>query len=399
MAVVSPGRTAGVLFVASLVPRLLAVWVASSDPALAERVLAADSRHVYLPIAANVAAGHGFMVLADPSAALTIPPVYPLWLASLEILAGPPAPAVVGVLQALLRSLAAVALFGLASRWLPPRGAACAALLYAFDPWEAFWTPYLLKESVAVPLLLVALDAWFVARAAATTRAAAAAGLAMAFASLAWFGSALLGAASLWSLLAAGRPARARAAAYAGGALAVGVVWVALVVSAVPDSTWRRVPDSVIFKFGGRPFSPAAPTRGYPPEKLPQTVIGDIKEFGNPGTGERLARLLGRVPGNLGRSVVNLWRPVHAGSAPHTLLLFGLPFVAFMALAVTGLVLARREGTDLGGLPTLALAMTVVLLLLSGGVRQRQYLTPLLAVPAGLALARLADLRSARRVV
>lgn len=394
------GRAVVALFAASLLPRVLAVWVASGDPVLAERVVATDSRDVYLPLASNVAAGHGFLVLADSSAPLTIPPVYPLWLASLEVLVGPPAPALVGLLQAVLRSLAVVALFGLAGRWLPPRAALCAALLYALDPWEAFWTPYVLKESVAVPLLLVALDAWFVARdRPSSLRTHAAAGAAMAVAALAWFGSAVLAAWSLRSLLAAGRPGWPRAAAYAGSALSLGLVWVALIVSAMPETARDWVPKQLIFKFGGRSFSPTAPTTGYPPDKLPREVIRDLRQLGRPGTGARLARLLARVPGNLGRSAVNLWRPVHAGSSLHTVLLFGVPFVAFMALAVAGLVLARREGTDLGGLPALVAAITVVLLLLSGGVRQRQYLTPLLAVPAGLALARLADLRAARRVV
>ncbi|MCL4821997.1 MAG: glycosyltransferase family 39 protein [Vicinamibacteria bacterium] len=384
-------RVALGLFLLALLPRAGAAIYASRDPVLAERVVATDSRKVYLPLAANVSADLGFVVAIDPTAPLTIPPVYPLWLAALHALFGPPAPLAIGLLQALLRALAVVALHRLAARWLPPPAALAAAVLYALDPWEAFWTPYILKESVAVPLLIVALAAWYDALAARTARAAAGAGAAMAVATLAWFGAALLLPWSLRRLWTLG--ARRVTAAYLGAALLVGFGWSAIAIPAVPPQAWPHVWEKVVLKFAGRPFNPAAPTSGYPPEKVDRRVASDLRGLGQSETKERVQRLAEPLLENVGRSVINLWRPVHAGSSTPTFALLGVPYLALLGLAVAGLVLARRERLDLGRLPSLLLLLAVMLSLMSGGIRQRQYLAPLLALPAGLALVRLAALR------
>jgi 4-amino-4-deoxy-L-arabinose transferase-like glycosyltransferase len=384
----TPPRLAAALFVLALLPRAGAVIFASRAPVLSERVVAADSRKVYLPLAANVNAGLGFILVVDPTAPLTIPPVYPLWLASLHSLFGPPGPLAVGLLQALLRALAVVALHRLASRFLPPPAALAAAIAYALDPWEAFWTPYVLKESVAVPLLIVALAAWYDALAARSARAAAAAGAAMAVATLAWFGAALLAAWSLRRLWTHG--SRRLTAAYLGAALLVGLGWAWIAIPAVPPQVWPQVWERVVLKFAGRPFDPAAPTAGYPPEKADYRVAADLRNLGQGDTKERVQRLVDPVPENVGRATVNLWRPVHAGSSRLTFVLFGIPYLALLGLALAGLVLARRERRDLGRLPSLLLLLVVALSLMSGGIRQRQYLAPLLALPAGLTLVRLA---------
>ena len=57
-------------------------------------------------------------------------------------------------------------------------GIFAAAGLYALDPWEAYWTPFVLKESVAVPLMLVAVGASLRAREARTPASALVAGVA-----------------------------------------------------------------------------------------------------------------------------------------------------------------------------------------------------------------------------
>lgn len=386
-------RVALGLFLLALLPRAAMVVYVSQDPVLARRVLATDSKMVYLPIAANVDGDAGFVLARDFSAPLTIPPVYPLWLAAIFGLIGLPQGWVMvfGLLQALLRALAVVALHRLAARWLPPPAALAAAVLYALDPWEAFWTPYILKESVAVPLLIVALAAWYDALAARTARAAAGAGAAMAVATLAWFGAALLLPWSLRRLWTLG--SRRATAAYLGAALLVGLGWAAIAIPAVPPQVWPHVWEKVVLKFAGRPFNPAAPTSGYPPEKVDRRVESDLRGLGQGDTRQRVQRLAEPVPDNVGRSVINLWRPVHAGSSPLTFALFGVPYLVFLGLALAGLVLARRERLDLGRLPSLLLLLVVLLSLMSGGIRQRQYLAPLLALPAGLALVRLAALR------
>ncbi|MCM2256898.1 MAG: hypothetical protein NDJ94_14670 [Vicinamibacteria bacterium] len=395
---------AALLFALAMLPRVVAVLYVDADPVLSERVLAPDSRSMYLPMAANVVSGVGYHVQVDPTAPLTIPPAYPAWLATLsQVLGREPSPLLIGLLNAVLRAFGVVILLLLAEGIVPRPAAVAAALLYALDPWEAFWTPYVLKESVAVPLLLLAVRAARAAHQAPRPATAATAGFVAATATLAWFGN---GVVALWALAGLTRATRARAMtprgpvlAFVAAAAAVFLPWCAHVAVAVPQESWRHVPDRVLLRFAGRPFVPEARTSGYPPDTDPKVFRPTRTSKRGQPPNPPPSTLLGRLPRNLAAAFVNLWRPAHAGSAPTTLLLFGLPYVVFMGFSLAGLLLAWRERLGLGGLPSLLVAMTVVLLLVTGGVRQRQYLTPLLAVPAGLALARLADLRAVRRVV
>ncbi len=134
------------------------VWAAGRFPP-------ADDGHFYHVIATRIAEGHGYTWLwpdGSVTYAAHYPVGYPALVGGLYALFGEH-PVVAMAFNALLGSLAVLAIHQVAASVAARRGAVLAALLVALHPALVFYTPALMTEGVVAALIAVA--AWLVVRA------------------------------------------------------------------------------------------------------------------------------------------------------------------------------------------------------------------------------------------
>jgi hypothetical protein len=377
--------------------------------------LAADTRTVYRPMALGLLGGDGYRLAGDARDATRIPPLTPMFLAVLYLFLGTDPPGLaLGVVGAVLRAATTTLVYLLGRRLLGHEAAVVAALLHAVDPWEAVWAAVLLKDSLALLLFVAATLTLQAALDRPSWKRALGAGgmLGMAclarYAALGFVAVALL-ACLLWVCRGRLEPragARVAAGLGAGLLLALGP-WLAhnrIVLGEIAIST----------HFAGRSFyvgnAPGAEATGsgYAGDALPDPALiravarsgGTVRE-GEWRLFQGALRPLGERPGRvidlLRAKLVNMWRPTYRGASSRNLVLLGVPYVAFMALALAGLALClpRRVGLVVPyGAVAYHLAAALVFY---SEIRQRQFLMPFLALFAGCCLLHLARRDSRER--
>lgn len=367
-----------------------------------------DTAGAYLPVARSLAAGHGYQT--GPGAFnTTIPPLLPCWLALLMQATGPDLPVwLPGIFNAVFRAAGVVLVYLLGQRYFGHRVGLLGALVYLCDPWEAFWAGLVMKEPLAVPLFL--LTVWLLSRLddRRSVGLACAAGATAGLATLARFPCAGLLPAAFLVLMRPGSLPAGRRLASAGRALGLFACLAAAMLAVLSPwlvRNWMLVGQPILSEhFAGqymytgngpgiqmeqdgyympKGIGEQAPGEAYakPPWAKEAHLFSWTLEYLVTHPGEALKRLLSKV--------VNMWRPTFAGSSPRNLVLLAVPYCLEMALALAGLVIAgwRRLACPAVWIP---LAFFVcVHLAFWGEIRNRQYLTPLLFVFAGLALDRL----------
>jgi len=396
-------ETLAVVWAACFVVRLAGVFlVQGSMPGL---VVPPDASTFYLPIARSLAAGSGFQVDGSHLEASHIAPLFPLWLSGLMRAGGPEVPLwLVGVGSAGLRAGGCVFLYLLARRYFGPRSAAAAAVLYVIDPWESLWVGMVLKESLAVPLLLGAV--WLLVRMTDSRSAASAAlaGAAIGLAALARFPNGALWIAAVLLALFAGRGRRR--------ALSLGAcVSLAMVATLSPwlARNWAVTGQPVLSThFVGRKlYTSNGPgiqpvTDGYyDPEGIDPALIPRAgEEKGRTVQQEgQLARLTlshlaahpEELPARIAAKVVNMWQPTFREHSTRNTLLLGIPYCVLMLISLAGIFVAARRRLPCVGLAVPLAVFFCVHLLFWGEIRNRQYLMPLLYAFGGLAIATALD--------
>ena len=377
------------IFVIALCVRVLAVAVAHQSPSFAAGLVQPDVRETYRPMALAIL--ENFNPYHGTDRGIFVPPLFPAWLALCYALLGIETPIwAFGLINSVLRAGSVSLVFLLSQRLVGRRAALAAATLMMLDPWEWFWTPYLMKESLSVFLMLVAVVALH--RALTGKRDLGTpilASLLVVLAGLAFYGTLIL------LLLAP----RLRLAQRKAGALRWTLRWAAaplVIFLAVAQSQNWTVPRSAkaiswIIESPLTSLVSSTDTRGYSPGN--DTHLRDPP----PNLTEEAADAL-RVWSAMGRGfvrrVMNLLRPAMSGARPTTFLLLGVPYLVLLVFAIVGF---RQEPKRLLFCSGGAALITLLLLLNNSGVRQRQYVMPWLYPAAGLIAERVAAKWGKRR--
>ena len=358
-------------------------------------VVAADTT-TYMSVARNLVAGNGFMLGTSALEGARIPPVFPIWLATLIRISGDPVPLwLIGIGNALFRAIACVALFAVTSRYFGRSAAVGAAVVYLIDPWESLWVGYVLKESIGIAFLL--LSVWLLTRALdrQTIAGFVAAGALIGLATLTRWANGALWLAALILLL--GRAHRWRN-------VAVLSVTMLAVLSPWLVRNWRVTGQPVLSPHfvGQKLYTSNDPdveevTDGYyAPRGVDERVInGSPAQQRRPfdrdlAMGKLTIRHLrddpGAIPRRLWAKIVNMWRPTFRVHSRANLILLAIPYCVLMLLSLAGIamVIVRRIPC-----PVLCVTLGVLLLihlLFRGEIRNRQYLTPLFYAFAGVTI-------------
>jgi hypothetical protein len=418
----SPRTIMLLLFVCSLLVKGAGVVYMNTNPNLSWNLVAPDTRGVYRPIAVNVAEGRGYQWGGSAAKATRVAPLFPLYLAGVYRLFGTDAPAwLFGLLHAVMRACVTVFVFLLASRAFGRGAGVAAAVIHAFDPWEAFWTPFVLKESLAVLVSVAAVVVFVRAVDRPTWWRAAGAGVLLGLAGLTRYAS--LGLVPWLLVLVVGfgirRTRRRHALAVFSGLLIATCLTLAPWVYRNYEVYGRAL---VYTQFANYFFI----SNGPGAERAPETSgysgasTGDRKQLRSlmlrkrvgsyterdlmavAGTGRYLLTHPGVAVRLVAARFINLWRPTFAGASMGNILALGVPYGLMMVAALAGLVrcVRRRREPDAepgswsprSGRIVLCwiLAFYVILhVLFWSEIRYRQYATPYLAAFAGYAIAAL----------
>src|SRR5262245_1352389 len=398
------------LFALSLTVKL--AGVAYMNRNLGWNLVAPDARDSYVPLAKDLAQGKGYQLEGNHPAATKLAPGYPVFLAAVYRIGGFDVPTwVFGVLNAVMRAATTLLVFALAARAFGERAGAVAALIHAVDPWEAFWTAFVLKESLAVLLAIAAIYLSVRSLEQPTWVRGTFAGAAIGLASLTRF--ATLGLFfMLLALLAVGATRGSipgRSALRLAAAATVGVVlalspWLARSMSLFGGPFLYTQAGSYFFVSNGPGAERAPDTQGYS-----GLSTGDLKNA--PAVHRRkrpyaareaeLARLtfthVATHPLVFARlvaaRVVKLWRPTFAGSSWSNLIVLGLPYCVMLAAAIAGLAMGIRHPPSPAQEVLYWTVGFYVLLhaMFWSEIRYRQYVTPLLSAFAGYAAVALYD--------
>jgi hypothetical protein len=369
------------VFIIALALRAVWVLIANQMPSLSIRFVPEDVGETYRPMA--LAALGSFDPYLGTDRGLFVPPLFPIWLAFCYVVLGVDAPSwALGLMNAMLRAGSVAFVFVIAQRLCGRRAALGAATLMILDPWESFWTPFVLKETLAVFLMLLAVMALQRAlKPGANLKAPIIASLLMLLGGLASYGTLILLFLSPRLRFAQGRP----------GALLWTFRWIAgplLLFVGVAESQQFMLPRSVralSWLVEGPITSLVSPTEtsGYSPGDDTRFVDPQVNLLQESAGSPRVWSAMGR---GFVRRIVNLSRPVMSGSKVTTFIVLGVPYLALLALSIGGFARSpKRLFFCSGG----AAVITLVLLLNNSGVRQRQYVMPWLYPAAGLSVTRL----------
>jgi hypothetical protein len=407
----SPGPAAGwpigSLFLVAFLVRMAGVGL---DLAFVPGYLeAADTSGAYYPIAGSLTAGDGYRLNGSAEDASRIAPVLPLWLAALMAVAGADPPLwVVGTFNAAFRAGGVVCLYLVARRYFGHPAARWATVLYVIDPWETFWVGFVLKESLAVPLVL--LSVWLLARLHHQPSAgrAWAAGLTIGLATLTRFPDLVLWPVAGYLLLRVARPfapERWGRLRRAGGLFLHLTLATLLVLSPWLVRNWAVVGQPVLSPhFAGRKFytsyGPGIEMERdgyYAPRGIDHTMLAEADREQAPWEreGSLFRRTLGHIASNpgelaerLGARVVNTWRPTFAGASARNWVVLGIPYCFLLAVSLIGIVRVVWRRIPCPALAATTVALVGMHLVFWGEIRNRQYVMPLLYAFGGVALAR-----------
>jgi len=387
----------------SLVVKL--AGVAYMQRYLAWNLVAPDTRDQYRPLAVSLVEGRGYQFHGDHADATRIAPGFPVFLAAIYGVAGPDAPTwLIGAINAVLRTLTTIVVFALASRAFGGWAAWWAAVVHALDPWEAFWTAFVLKESLAVLLSVFAMLAVASALESPTFIRGIAAGVAIAVAALTRYAS--LGLAGAAIALVVWR----RHALRSGGAVRLAVTLAAgLVIGLAPwlvrnAGVYGR---PMLYLHSGYAFyvsngpgtERVRDTSGYAGSSaIDASASADVARR-HPGPVERDAAYLAAATAHAashpletaltaGARLANMWRPTFAGASAINVLVLGGSHVVLLIAAVVGWRVDWKHGGDAPARAVVYAAVGFYLLLhllFWSEIRYRQYVTPFLAMFAGVA--------------
>ncbi len=363
-------------------------------------IFAADST-VYDALARSLLAGSGYQV-PDRAHIESIAPLFPVYLAGIYLVAGASVLAV-GLANALIGSLTAVAVLLMGRKCLSPRSGLYGGLIMAAYPIQIFNTAYVLKDTLAIGLFAWTVYALLRAVAGGGWRWSLVSGillaldtltrylmrgyLALALAVLAWYAWR-----NRW---------RWRRLALLSGTMLAGVAlvlspWVARATALGHSSqvTFEGIASSF---YAGNGPGLQGETWGYYEAKGLDVSDPLLNQPVDPPRRQverrywQLAwQFISNRPlafvGGLGAKIVNMWRPTWANSSPANVVVFGGSYVVMMALAVAGMWAGRRQGRWQAVLYSGALFIFLVHLVYYGMVRYRQFAEPFLITFAGLGL-------------
>lgn len=406
----------GALFALSFALKVAAVAYFNAD--LAGRLTTPDTRDVYRPIAEGLSVGRGYQLHGDHRDATRVPPVFPLYLAAIYRVFGHDAPDwIPAVLNGFWRAATTVMVYLLGVRFFGVATGRFAGLFHACDPWEAFWSALLVKESVAVFLLVAAISGAVSAADRPSYTRGLLAGALLALASLVRYMTLGLFPCLLVLLVCGwrrGRPLRPQSArlvtAFTLGFLFVLAPWF-----------WRnyRIFGEVVVSthFAGRYLfvgngawvvsSTDGFTRANPTTAEGEFIRGVEQNVPRPAEADRvflekalqnLASHPGAIVSLLRAKLVNMWRPTFVEASLRNRLVLGLSYCFVLAFAVGGMVLSLRERERLGMLYVPLAFFFVSHLVFMAEIRHRQYLSPFLDIFAGHAVDRLRRRRDGDRV-
>lgn len=408
--VVSPQRLViCVAFACSLAVKL--AGVAYMNRYLAWNLMAPDTQDQYRVLALNLLEHRGYQFNDDYRDATRIAPGFPLYLAAVYKLAGLQAPTwLFGVFNAVSRAVVTCLILALAFRAFGAWPALLAASIHALDPWEAFWTPFVLKESLAVLLSVVAVCAvaWMLESGRSTHAAVAGVAIALAaltrYATLGWFGVAL----GLLVLCAAAGHLSAKSAARLAVAMTVGLLlglspWLMRNRQVFGKPLLYTQPGYAFYVSNGPGTERVRDTSGYSgwstideasareiARRHPDASARDAALFRS-AVVHAVSNPVGTAT-TIGARLVNMWRPTFVGASTANVLVLGVPFCALLLAALAGAALdwKRREGSRVPARLAIygAVGFYVVLhLIFWSEIRYRQYVTPFLSIFAGVAAA------------
>ena len=388
------------VFLGALAVRLLAVVYMSVWPPAP--LVVRDTHFSYRPLALGLLAGDGYRLAGSETEASRIAPGFPFFLAAVYGVAGPEAPTwLLGVVNAVLRAGVTLIVYLLGCRVLGPGPALAAAVLHAVDPWEAFWTPFIGKDSLAIFLFACACYAIQSALDSGRGRWAGTAGFVVGLATLTRYAALGLLPCALVGLVS--RPKRDRLPRFRA------IVWTAAMglgfMAAV--GPWLARNDRLLGQpvltphfFGrylyvsnGPGLAGQANRTGYaeahPQGQYTRTVEGmdaspTTKEWAfTVAALNHIAADPGSVVVVLGDKLVSMWRPTFQGSSLRNRVVLGAPYVLFMGLAAIGVVGCLRTRARVGFPLTVIAFFFALHLVLFADIRFRLYLTPLLVLFAG----------------
>jgi len=382
----------------------------------------ANDSLMYDALAGSVASGEGYQVNGDQRTVSSIPPLFPIFLAGLyKLFGGRPSILVLGLVNAVLGALTSVLLYKLTricfSVESTARGATgfseqvalVAALMFAVYPFLIFNTPYVIKETFATTLTVGFALAWVCmlrARAKRVFGWAVVAGALAGLSALSRFphtGLMFVFVLVNWCVARQRRKSLTMANV------------LALVVFSLVLTPWLVRNYYVLGRVTLSNHGPSRYLYNANSDFAEPETSGDYRARGegraahnvrvdgatghdvyaNEGTYFRDA--LGAIiyrPGHAllltAAKLVNMWRPVWAGSSLRTWLVLGVPYLLMMMLALPGLWLARRRNAH----ATLSIIVPYAFIifyflghaLFYGMIRERQYAEPFLIMFAGYSL-------------
>jgi hypothetical protein len=418
------------IFGVALILRVLFVlWLnyASAAQGLSVPRFANDST-IYDALARSLSSGQGYQVRGNYINVSGIAPLFPLLLAGLYLLSGGRIPIVllVGLVNALLGALTALVLYHLVRLCFMPvtnqregageRGARRVALisaaLFAVYPFEIFNTAFVLKESLSIFLTAAFALSWaqMLRRtgSAASPRWAALAGAACGLSVLSRFPH--TGLMLMFVIINVWLGWRLRSKRSLIGESALALLIFALVLTPWLVRNYYVLGQVTLTFHGPSRYLYNANSDLTEPElngyyeargqgraehnrAIDATTKTDVYQSESVYLRHALSAFVshpGHVLRLMGGKLVNMWRPVWAGSSLRTWIVLGVPYLLMMALALPGLALARKrvpiEDSTIIVLYAMIIFYVVGHVIFYSMIRERQYIEPFLIAFAGYSL-------------
>lgn len=372
-------------------------------------LFAPDSR-LYDGLARSVAAGEGYSIGGDHREYTRIAPAFPVFLAGLYLLFGLDVQ-IVGLANAVVGSLTCLVVYALGRKFLARWAAALAGFATAAY-WEfLFWTPFVLKETLALSLFSGALLLIWKSMERGSRRVALLGGAALGLASLARYPHLVFLPFLVGALMASPDRKKLR------------ILILPLVVGTVLTLTPWLIRNYIVF--GEVLLSNHGPARalylshgpgkledlrGYAGvEGLDSAVIEQMdQQFASVSRRERsytrafVAQVAAdpwRLARLVGAKIVNMWRPTWEKFRFPIWILFAVVYAIVLTAGLAGLVLQVRETGRLSLLHVVLLYYVAAHTLWWAEIRNRVYLMPYVilfaAYAAQIAAARWFPSRSA----
>lgn len=404
----------GTVFAVALALRVAASLWLNLAPAWMQPtffVVTADSA-TYREAALGILAGQGYRLSGSEEAASSVAPLFSYFLAGVYATVGS-SPLTVSLVHSLIDAGTAVLLVLIvgtcfARRDGPTDVGFLAGMIYAVFPFSVFCAPRVLKEALAVFLTVLSAGLWIRLLRCTSWNAARgwslASGLALGLGTLMRFFNGIL-----FLTVVACDVALVARRARGPWLLRQERLFGSMVLSTHGPMRYldransiRHLPETDGYYEGDR-----APVKNPlpPPRRVTRRVT-------RPGSGGAEARHAVEAWHNLAThplhvltmvaaKVVNMWRPVWAGSSWRGWLVLGLPYLALLLLALRGMALAWREAradrlacpTELAAFTACMLTFVVPHLALYAMIRHRLYVYPFLAGFAAWALTRPPEVR------